>query len=120
MVISRRLGATSLTRVGGRSPVGRVRAAMEGVAEVRADPAPNVATVAIGVDRLDLTISFWHDPTEGTVATSAVATEVAATLRALELDFILGTPVTTLPVPAPLPLRPPPSDLQRRLFIPFG
>ncbi len=82
MVISRRPGATSLTRVGGRSPVGRVRAAMEGVASLGGSRAER-ATVAIGVDRLDLTIGFWHDLSEGTVAASAVATEVAAMLRVL-------------------------------------
>lgn len=34
---------------------------------------------------------------------SAVAAEVAAALRVLELDFILGRPAPTVRVPAPFP-----------------
>lgn len=55
------------------SVVRRVRTATEGVGEVRADPAPSLAIVAIGVDRVNLAIRFWHGPSDGATTMSAVA-----------------------------------------------
>jgi small conductance mechanosensitive channel len=74
------------------SVVGRIRWAMEGVGEVRTDPAPSLAVVAIGIDRVNLAIRFWHGPSDDAATISAVATDVARAQRASELQFILGTP----------------------------
>ncbi|TDD64937.1 mechanosensitive ion channel [Jiangella aurantiaca] len=72
--------------------VERVRTAVAGADAVLAEPAPGVSTVEIGLDRLSLTIGFWHDPPDGATASSAVATDVAKALRALHLGFALGPP----------------------------
>jgi small conductance mechanosensitive channel len=83
------------------SVVGRVRAALEGVGEVLTDPAASLAVVAVGPERVDLAIGFWHRPSDHAVTISAVATEVARALRELELPFAVGPPATPSAPPAP-------------------
>ena len=45
----------------------------------------------------------WRGPSEVAAAVSAVATEVARVLRALELHFVLSRPAPSPATPAPFP-----------------